>query len=441
MSRLQPHEITAYLTEPKKKGGKSGDILEAYKIAQDPTEWLKKKEAEAAEEEDEEANAEVDQLEPHDDDDAANSEEEGSTASRSKNKKSKNAAASSSTTTSKKRKREEKSASGVVSSRAKKQPKTSGTTKKDKDDQSASAVSKRGSGGTKSAKRNGASAKSKATVVESEDEGDHHARSASGAEDNGGSSSKKAGGSPPPAKKAKKDSEGDEGKDDPESVKVRDWRHKLQKTFLSGKAPPKDEDMPDLDKLFKTVEDCENITIEQLQFSKIGKVMRHIAALTESQVPRDGEYKFRERAKGLVERWQGILSASKGPTTTSSAPLPPSPGNPSANPTSTPPANPTSTSATGKASGKGKNTPGGGGATKPNGSSPLSKEVKKVGDEEDAEGERDEEGEEGVVQGTANISLNGKDADMVDATVSPNAPAAAAEAVTEAAKDVDMDEA
>jgi hypothetical protein len=95
-------------------------------------------------------------------------------------------------------------------------------------------------------------------MVESEDEGDH-GRSASGAEDNGGSSSKKAAGSPPPAKKARKDAEGDEGeymrflwlyarfsddyaaKDDPDSVKVRDWRHKLQKTFLSGKAPPKDE--------------------------------------------------------------------------------------------------------------------------------------------------------------------------------------------------------
>lgn len=67
---------------------------------------------------------------------------------------------------------------------------------------------------------------------------------------------------------------------DPESIKVRDWRHKLQKTFLSNKGLPKNEvgellskptppdhlvqDMPDLDRLFTQVEEC-NITIAQLQ--------------------------------------------------------------------------------------------------------------------------------------------------------------------------------
>jgi len=39
--------------------------------------------------------------------------------------------------------------------------------------------------------------------------------------------------------------------------------------------------------------------------------MRHIAALQEPKVPRDAEFKFRERARALVERWQGILSSAK----------------------------------------------------------------------------------------------------------------------------------
>lgn len=47
------------------------------------------------------------------------------------------------------------------------------------------------------------------------------------------------------------------------------------------------------------------------QFSKIGKVMRHIAALTADKVPRDDEFKFRDRAKVLVDKWQRILSSSK----------------------------------------------------------------------------------------------------------------------------------
>ncbi|KAJ3533773.1 hypothetical protein NMY22_g7199 [Coprinellus aureogranulatus] len=114
--------------------------------------------------------------------------------------------------------------------------------------------------------------------------------------------------SPPPPLAA---NQGDAGSS-PENVRVKDWRHKLQKTFL-GKVPPKDEDMPDIDALFKTVEGTE-VGIEGLQYSKIGKVMRHIAALAPSKVPRDAEFKFRERAKALVERWQGVLNAAKVPT-------------------------------------------------------------------------------------------------------------------------------
>ena len=47
------------------------------------------------------------------------------------------------------------------------------------------------------------------------------------------------------------------------------------------------------------------------QFSKIGKVMRHIHNLTDDKIPRDVEFKFRERAKVLVEKWHDILNANK----------------------------------------------------------------------------------------------------------------------------------
>lgn len=39
--------------------------------------------------------------------------------------------------------------------------------------------------------------------------------------------------------------------------------------------------------------------------------MRHIHALPAEKVPRDDEFKFRERAKALVDKWHEILSASK----------------------------------------------------------------------------------------------------------------------------------
>jgi hypothetical protein len=45
--------------------------------------------------------------------------------------------------------------------------------------------------------------------------------------------------------------------------------------------------------------------------SKIGKVMRHIAALSPEKLPRDSEFSFKQRAKVPVDRWQEVLNASK----------------------------------------------------------------------------------------------------------------------------------
>jgi nucleoid-associated protein YgaU len=47
------------------------------------------------------------------------------------------------------------------------------------------------------------------------------------------------------------------------------------------------------------------------QFSKIAKVMRHVVALSDDKVPRDSEFKFRERAQKLVDKWHQILNAVK----------------------------------------------------------------------------------------------------------------------------------
>jgi hypothetical protein len=71
---------------------------------------------------------------------------------------------------------------------------------------------------------------------------------------------------------------------DPEAKMVREWRHSLQRTFLGGKAHPKDEvrhfasashvqftesaqsqDMPAVDLLFTQIEQFEKMTIGHLQ--------------------------------------------------------------------------------------------------------------------------------------------------------------------------------
>lgn len=45
------------------------------------------------------------------------------------------------------------------------------------------------------------------------------------------------------------------------------------------------------------------IFTEILQFSRIDRTMRYISMLDPSTIPRDKEFKFRERAKALVDKW------------------------------------------------------------------------------------------------------------------------------------------
>ncbi|KAF8883068.1 hypothetical protein CPB84DRAFT_1817097 [Gymnopilus junonius] len=267
LSSLKQHEIEAFLSDETKK--RNGDLREGYRIALDPQPWMTNR-AEAVHAA-QEAAEQVDQLE---------SENEGDEDGEGKKK-------------TKKRKRED-------------EPGKKKTTKPKKSS-AEPASRKKSTSAAGRTKKNGAKSK---TMVESEDEGD---AAEAEDEDDAGPSSKRA--SSPPTKKIKrdKDEDADEVKsDDPQSLKVRDWRHRLQKTFLSNKAPPRPEAMAEVDQLFTTVETYGEMTIEQLQFSKIGKVMRHIAALGDDKMPpRDDDFHFRTRAKSLVDKWHQILNANK----------------------------------------------------------------------------------------------------------------------------------
>ncbi|KZT22577.1 Tudor/PWWP/MBT [Neolentinus lepideus HHB14362 ss-1] len=260
ISRLQKHEIEAYISEPHKK---SGDLLIGYKTALSPEKWEEERENARAELEQYEAEAEVDQLESEVDEG-----EDGEKKSKSK-----------------KRKRESE-----TPAKSKAKPK-----KKDVE----TPAKKKATGGSK--KKNGTKPNA---MVESEDEG--------GADADADASRKKEESAPPTKKSKREEEEADSAlTNDPEATKVKDWRHKLQKAFLNTKSAMKPEEMPELDKLFTTVEQYDNMTLQYLQFSKIGKVMRHIVALKDEAVPRDDEFKFRERAKVLVDKWHEILDAKK----------------------------------------------------------------------------------------------------------------------------------
>jgi hypothetical protein len=195
LSKLLPHEIDAYINEPSKK---NGELLSAYRIAKDPTEWESGQREKRKQKEEAEKNAPVDEL---DEDEEA---ETGETKS-----------------TSKKRKRD-----SDVDKKAKAKTPRKPKVAKAKSAEPASAKPKKGRG-----RKNGAI--SAPSIVESEDEGAADGDKKEDLER--------------PVKRAKKgddDDEGDEGafgfhqvsrrlvSDHPEAMKVKSWRHELQRAFL-----------------------------------------------------------------------------------------------------------------------------------------------------------------------------------------------------------------
>lgn len=107
------------------------------------------------------------------------------------------------------------------------------------------------------------------------------------------------------------------GNDDPNStdpvcMKVKDWRHKLQRAFLSGKSLPTAEDMDQHDETFRAIEEYKGMTIEALSYSKIGKVMKKIVTL--EGIPRNDELKITERAKKLMDGWTDFIDSQPNGT-------------------------------------------------------------------------------------------------------------------------------
>ncbi|KAJ7645008.1 hypothetical protein B0H17DRAFT_458673 [Mycena rosella] len=272
LKRLTTADINAFVRDAG-AGRKSGDLLAGYRSALDPTAWEKeqaatpppkKRKSKTKAKEEQEEEEEEDEIVTED----APADDDGEEAEPEEDEKP-----------GKKRKR----ASSPAPSKAKAKPK------------SGKAAAKGG--------KKGGKGKSKAAVESEDDAGEDAEAEAEGDDEEAKER---------PSKKAKAVDGTAKLESDPEALKVREWRHKLQKMFLSSnKSLPKEDEMPAVNTLFTTVEGYQNMTIDYLTFSKIGKVMRHIHLLEPGKVPRDDEYNFRDRAKALVDNWHDILNANK----------------------------------------------------------------------------------------------------------------------------------
>ena len=48
------------------------------------------------------------------------------------------------------------------------------------------------------------------------------------------------------------------------------------------------------------------------QYTKFGKVMRHITGKPDAEVPHNDEYKFKDRAQALVNKWHALNQSAEG---------------------------------------------------------------------------------------------------------------------------------
>ncbi|SCV69712.1 BQ2448_1106 [Microbotryum intermedium] len=235
LSSLTPDEIDTYVSSSSKK---KGDLLEGYKIAKDPSAWLKARE--------DEANAAA----AYDDEDMLAS---GDEASGSKGKAA-----------TKKRK-------AVV---AKKDPVEDKKAKKAKLEKLA---------------------KTRAPPKATEKD-----------EAEATSPPKKSKPTPAPAPVEV---------DDPGLKQVRDWRHKLQKVFLStkGPGPLNADEMPKCREYFDAMETFD-MKREWLIESKLAKVLKRIVMLSADQIPDEETYKFRDRSTALAQKWASLTDSSGNAT-------------------------------------------------------------------------------------------------------------------------------
>lgn len=266
---LPKHEIDAYLKNTSRKT--SGDLYQAYQIAAHPKEWIAEREEERIAEKE---GADKKSTPADDEDELAEEEDEEDATAKSGGKRKRIAIEKKAT--------KEK----PVSKRAKtdKAPPKKAAKSKDTADEDAP-VSKKAANSKTAAnsKKAPASTGKKAAPTSAAKETKE-------------------------SKEAKEDAGDDAMSSDPEAVRVRDWRHKLQRAFLS-KSVPSAEEMDTYDKLFTTIENYQNMTVAYLAHSKIGKVMKKIAALT--NIPKNDDLKITDRAHALMQKWTDQIDNGK----------------------------------------------------------------------------------------------------------------------------------
>jgi hypothetical protein len=87
-------------------------------------------------------------------------------------------------------------------------------------------------------------------------------------------------------------------------------RHKLQKGLVSREVPPKPEEMDTMAEHLSVLESHQDLDANIIRDTKAHKLLKVILKLKE--IPRDVEFKFKERCNKLLAVWSKTLAAADG---------------------------------------------------------------------------------------------------------------------------------
>jgi hypothetical protein len=89
---------------------------------------------------------------------------------------------------------------------------------------------------------------------------------------------------------------------------------------LTRDQQPKEEEMKQMSDFMDKLEGYADLEVSIIRATKINKVLKAILKLTE--IPKESEFRFKDRSKSLLEKWNKILESAEQPA----ASVTPAPG-------------------------------------------------------------------------------------------------------------------
>ncbi|CAG8952612.1 hypothetical protein HYFRA_00009718 [Hymenoscyphus fraxineus] len=87
-------------------------------------------------------------------------------------------------------------------------------------------------------------------------------------------------------------------------------RHKLQKGLLTRDQEPKEEEMKQMSEFVTKLEGYSDLEVSIIRGTKINKVLKAILKLT--TIPKEEEFKFKQRSQSLLDKWNKLLASDQG---------------------------------------------------------------------------------------------------------------------------------